>query len=270
MGGGELNGVSCPSATACAAVGSYFIGSNSVATLAEWWNGSAWKLQATSNPDNGAAEFDLNGVSCTSATACVAVGDYDSSLGPRVTLAELWNGSSWNLQSTPNPGGQSSVLYAVSCASATACTAVGSYESTSGAETFAERWNGTSWKLQYPATPNQAQGSELLWVSCAATTDCTAVGDYRDSSGTQVPLAERWNGTSWKLQSTPNPAGSLETALNGVSCTSATDCTAVGEYETSAGMTLAELWDGSAWQLQTTPSTAAGRPPSAAGRACWG
>jgi hypothetical protein len=48
-----------------------------------------------------------------------------------------------------------------------------------------------------------------------------------------VTLAERWNGISWTVQSTPNPAhgdpGS-ERHLNAVSCTSSGVCTAVGYY----------------------------------------
>lgn len=40
-------------------------------------------------------------------------------------LAEAWNGSSWTVQPTPNPDGYAS-LAAISCTSASACTAVGS------------------------------------------------------------------------------------------------------------------------------------------------
>ena len=43
-----------------------------------------------------------------------------------MTLAEVWDGSTWTVQSTPNPtGATSGSLYGVSCTSATACTAVG-------------------------------------------------------------------------------------------------------------------------------------------------
>ena len=63
-----------------------------------------------------------------------------------------------------------------------------------------------------------------------AATACTAVGDYGNSSGNDVTLAERWNGSSWKIQPTPNPTGQAASVLSGVSCTAATACTAVGDY----------------------------------------
>ncbi|MEA2314573.1 MAG: hypothetical protein QOI03_1265, partial [Solirubrobacteraceae bacterium] len=45
----------------------------------------------------------LSGVSCTTASACTAVGYYVNSAGTRLTLAERWNGTSWATQTTPNP-----------------------------------------------------------------------------------------------------------------------------------------------------------------------
>ncbi len=66
-------------------------------------------------------------------------------------------GTAWTIQNTPNvvvPTGQ---LYATSCSSPSACTAVGSYVSRSGlSAALAERWNGTARKR--PQTPNPAGG----------------------------------------------------------------------------------------------------------------
>jgi hypothetical protein len=41
-------------------------------------------------------------------------------------------------------------------------------------------------------------------------------------------LAERWNGSSWTVQTTPSPVGSYGSGLAGVSCTSLSTCNAVG------------------------------------------
>ena len=48
--------------------------------------------------------------------------------------------------------------------------------------------------------------------------------------------------SGWAIQKTPNPAGAAERDLFGVSCTSVSACTAVGEHASSGGefMTLAE------------------------------
>jgi hypothetical protein len=69
-------------------------------------------------------------------TVCTAVGSRTSSTANGTfgaMLAELWNGSSWSIQSTPNPIGYSAAastipLSGVACASATACTAAGYFD----------------------------------------------------------------------------------------------------------------------------------------------
>jgi hypothetical protein len=249
--------LSCTSATACTAVGSYTNSFGTDVTLAERWNGTSWTIQVTPNPSGALSSF-LQGVSCTSATACTAVGYYLNSGGTYVTLAERWNGNSWAIQATPNPSGAKfSYLNGVSCTSATACTAVGYYTNSFGTDvTLAERWNGTSWTIKVSPNPSGAKSSFLSAVSCTAATACTAVGGYINSGGTHVTLAERWNGTSWAIQVTPNPSGAKASFLSGVSCTSATACTAVGSYTNSFGtpVTLAEGWNGTSWAIQATPN----------------
>ena len=100
------------------------------------------------------------------------------------------------------------------------------------------------WSIQ--ATPNPVGGSNsiLNGGSCTSASACTAVGDY-NSGTTGVTLAERWNGSTWSIQTTPNPTGAPVSLLNGVSCASATACTAAGGYNNgTAGVTLAERWSG--------------------------
>jgi len=107
--------------------------------------------------------------------------------------------------------------------------------------TLAERWNGTSWAVQPTPNLTGATQSELSGVSCASTRACSAVGYYYNSSGDLVTLAERWNGTSWAVQPTPNPTGAMQSELWGVSCPSASACSAVGYYATAdSERTLAE------------------------------
>ena len=42
---------------------------------------------------------------------------------------------------------------------------------------------------------------------------------------------ERWNGTTWTIQPTPNPKGAHFSELKSVSCDSPTVCTAVGDSD---------------------------------------
>jgi hypothetical protein len=117
----------------------------------------------------------------------------------------------------------------VACSSATRCTTVGAYTNHSGFDvTLAERWNGKSWQVQSTPNPAGAVFPSLAAVTCISATACTAVGTYTASSGKGATLAERWNGKSWKTQSSPNLAGALLSQLAGVVCRSATSCTAVG------------------------------------------
>lgn len=57
----------------------------------------------------------------------------------------------------------------------------------------------------------------------------------------------------WTVQPMPRPAATDGWFLNGVSCPTATACTAVGRSAGQAGRTLAARWDGSTWAIQATP-----------------
>ncbi len=78
--GAELFGVSCLKSKDCVAVGGYYPGTHSEKTLVESWNGSSWSITPSPSPegtDNAVNPIpELDGVSCTKSTACVAVGHY--------------------------------------------------------------------------------------------------------------------------------------------------------------------------------------------------
>ncbi len=240
----DLISVSCPNSTSCAAVGSFVNGSGATATLAEEWNGSTWSLIHSPNR-SGATGSELDGVSCTSASSCVAVGDSFNNVGNSRTLAESWNGATWSIVPSPNPAkGQENTLSSASCISTTNCTAVGDYWALPG-ETVVliETWNGTKWSLVAGA----GASGFLNGVSCSAFSECMAVGD-------SVPgtLAEQQNGPGWSVLPSPSPRGASASTLSGVSCSSPSSCNAVG-YSIGASSdttyNLAETWNGQQWTL---------------------
>jgi hypothetical protein len=267
-----LSAVSCTAATACTAAGSFTGGSGATTGLAERWNGTRWAIQAVPVPA-GASNSELLAVSCTAPRSCTAVGDTGAGAagGPRRTgsgagaggtLAERWNGSRWHVQPTPGPAGDTgSAFAALSCTSSRACAAVGSFTRASNfaSLTLAAGWDGTRWAVR--PTPNRhgAAFSNLLGVSCPAAVACTAVGFYNTNADTAVTLAETWDGTRWRIQRTPSPAGSPNSVLFAVSCSSTSACTATGSYDvgTTRSLPFAERWDGTRWRLQTTPRPAA-------------
>jgi hypothetical protein len=254
---GGLTGVSCPSATACTAVGSTpGKAADTSVNLAEVWNGTSWRVQAIPAPQ-GSTSSSLFGVSCTSPNACTAVGYYSSAAGRLLPVAERWNGKAWRLQALPKSA--STEFFGVSCSAAHACTAVGYHTGTAGARPLAEAWNGTRWHIRAVPLPPGSPGGILAAVSCTSPRACTATG--ANFSPTGPTLAERWNGTRWRVQPTPYPANSStshqEVELNGVSCASARACTATGAYAPGGQSAyFLEAWNGRRWRLVTAPHPA--------------
>ena len=221
---------------------------------------SGWTIEPTPNPAR-TTHSQLEGVSCTAARTCTAVGFYKDPAGRYATLAERWNGKKWTIEPTPNPAGAKvSPLVAVSCTAAKSCTAVGFYTNGAGKQsTLAERWNGKKWTIERTPNPHKTTVVQLYGVSCVRTKACIAVGSYLTSAGRFVTLAERWNGKRWTIERTSSPAGArVFSSLNAVSCTAGNVCTAVGYYSNNAGkeMTLAERRSAKKWTIERTPNPA--------------
>ena len=84
------------------------------------------------------------------------------------------------------------------------------------------------------SSPNPANvyAAGLTQVACLATTSCFAVGSaFRNASGDNIAVLERWDGTSWSLVPVAVPSDSHRNQLTGITCGNA-NCTAVGFYET--------------------------------------
>lgn len=203
-GGGEDDGlasVSCPTTKDCIAVGtaSNYQASNGW-PLSEQWDGSGWSSLSTPDPDpRPIYGSGLDAVSCSSTTACMAVGSYSGQ-----PYAEFWDGHAWSTQLIADPSGAAIGLDGISCTSSTACSAVGAEDGTGGfRQPVVESWDGSDWLMQTAADPAGASSATLSAISCTDSTSCTAVGFYNDSSGTEYPLAERWDGQSWSIQTNP-------------------------------------------------------------------
>ncbi len=260
-GGDVLGSVACVSSSDCWAVGSYTpqgFPVEDTQALAEHWNGTAWSIVTTPNP-NPLDSKGLFGVACLSSSDCWAVGfGFIGGGGTRGTLAEHWNGSAWSIIATGDPSFANNQLSGVTCTSTSDCWAVGfaltgNFDETS--QTLAEHWNGSAWSVV--PTPNSSpQGNSLSGAACITTSDCWAVGAAATGSGS---VAEHWNGSSWSVVPTPNSSPQAN-VLSGVACVDASDCWAVGTAtvpsgNTSRQQTLAEHWNGTAWSIVTTPNT---------------
>jgi hypothetical protein len=85
---------------------------------------------------------------------------------------------------------------------------------------------GNAWRLRAGPNPG-ARYTELESVSCVTATICTAVGTYAGPTAFKSLITRTTDGIHWVRLAAPSPGRFLNVLL-GVSCTSATTCTAVG------------------------------------------
>ena len=252
---GSLAGIACPTATVC-----FIVGGDS--PMAERSNGSTWTLVALPKPA-GTDVARLWGIACPTATSCFAVGFAQViSTGNEKTLIEHWNGSSWAIQTSPNPAGETNLLRSISCPSPTSCFAIGSNQSGSTQQAMIVHWNGTAWAVQPSVNPAGSTFKDLRGIACPSTTNCFAVGSL-EAGPSSTPFGEHWNGSAWSLATFVKPAGATLTMLNAVHCPTTTSCFTVGSAQTNSTVkTLIEHWNGTAWSITASPN-ASGVPSSA-------
>src|SRR5581483_11053275 len=106
--------------------------------------------------------------------------------------------------------------------------------------------------------------SFLNATALIADSDIWAVGFTSPFNGPDATLAEHFNGTSWTVVATPNPAGTVGSQLSGVAAVSSNNVYAVGESATITqfGNTvlepLIEHFDGTRWSVVQAPLPPAG------------
>lgn len=245
-GSGFLTSISCTSAAFCLALGS--------PSGAERWNGTSWSEVSAPDlfdPNSGGLET----VTCLSPTSCMAVGSTKHGLKSQA-LATAWNGSTWQTLSPAKPAGsRTSRLAGVSCTSGMRCVAAGYYlpKGRSSYRALVETWNGTSWTIDSPHMRVSNDFPDHVSVSCATASACMATWGA-DFEG----IARWWNGHSWTAPAFAGPEPRQRSVL-GVSCTSATSCTAAGSSLRSAGFSpLTEDWNGTRWSVSGAPNPAIG------------
>jgi hypothetical protein len=205
------------------------------------------------------ASVSLQGVSCTSRQACVAVGGSEGSPSQTALAWKLQDGA-WQITATPTVG-TSAELFGVSCPAPGACVAVGGGEG----GTIALRLAGGVWKRMSVPAPDRS--ASLYGVSCPTTDWCLAAG----LAHTETRMSsDVFNGSSWRTVATPVIGGVSILQLNALSCASRRFCMAVGDRTLFGPRVsvhpVAVLFNGSAWRV--VPVAAAGAGPSLRGVSC--
>jgi hypothetical protein len=121
------------------------------------------------------------------------------------SLIEQWNGSSWSIVPSPDPGSSRDTLFTVSALSDRDVWAVGGSED--GVEgpfhTLIEHWDGARWSVVPSPSPGP-KGDELFGVSAASPNDAWAVGQQQGGSFPSKALVEHWDGHSWRVADSPS------------------------------------------------------------------
>jgi hypothetical protein len=162
----------------------------------------------------------------------------------------------------------------IACASASACTAAGSYIGSSGVQGMMLSGSGKSWTATTTPVPLDSfspPAPVVTSIACPSVAMCAAAGYSYDSKGNQRGLLLTGSRGSWTPTVAPLPAGATTTPstwlwMNAVACPSASRCVAAGAFQTATGLVpLLFDWTGSSWTVVKAPlpSNAATAHPNA-------
>ncbi len=250
--GAILSGVSCSSAGNCSASGDYADTASRIQAMVARETSGTWtratEVIAPANAGGNPGAY-LRGVSCSSAGNCTATGAYSDNSGNGQAMATTETSGTWARATevnTPANGAssQGSILVGVSCSSAGNCTAAGVYiDSSSHVEAMAATETSGTWaratEVTAPANVGNNPVATLQGISCSSAGNCTSAGYYLDSSSNfQAMLARETSGTWTRATEVTAPANARSNPgaeLYAISCSSAGNCTAAGDYNDSAG-----------------------------------
>lgn len=252
--GNTLSGVAAISASDAWAVGFTQQAGHASQVLIEQWNGTSWSIVPGPNP--GHLANYLNAVTALSATDVWAVGSFRDASFVDQTLIEHWDGTSWQIVTSPKaPNLADAYLTAVAASSATDVWAVGfAYLLKTGFyHTLIEHWNGTTWQRVHSPSASGTLANYLYGVTAISQNDAWATGYQYTTANTYVTLTEQWNGHTWTVVPGPS-SGSAADYLYGTASvpgTNGNQVWAVGNYGSAKGM--APQWNGSNWNWVYTP-----------------
>jgi hypothetical protein len=212
-----LYAIAANSANDVWAVGSFTNNGQFAQTLIERWDGTSWQVIPSANMPG--TNNELYGVVALSSNDVWAVGYWGNAASGFSTLIEHWDGSTWNVISSPNPQGDN-FLSAVSASGANDIWAVGRSRDpfTFQTRTLVEHWDGNSWSevFGFGVEPSSA----AYGVAAVSPGDAWSVGD-----GGGLALIGHWDGSTWSVFPSPTVTGRLLATIAITAC----DVWAVGQ-----------------------------------------
>ncbi len=246
--GAVLNGVSCVDASDCTAIGEDPAG---FVVYVKETAGQWGTLVALTTPTS-MGQVNLVSISCPTINNCTAVGNDE--YGDPILLTE--SGGIWGNVTVAPSNWKYENLLGIDCTADGNCTVVGGATDVylSGGNPLILNETGGVW-----GSPQILSGiGQFNSVSCADATDCTAVGTGFLETNFD-PLYDSENGGVWQTPTTANPVNvGLGSWFNSVSCTDASNCTAVG---TTSLLPISEVETSGVWAAPTLvnlPANSAG------------
>jgi hypothetical protein len=231
-------------------------------TLIEHWNGTRWSVLASPNPMRRSNW--LGGVVALSPSDVWATGYSENAAGQTETSTLHWDGQTWSIVPSPNPGKALNVAGGPGTDWAGGVWTGGHYGDDLDAplEALYMRWDGKAWQV-VPPPRGDASHLSVGALAGSSANDVWAVG----SEPTGTFLVAHWDGSIWKEVKAELPPGSenSDLALHDVVAPSAGEAWAVGSYQLTmrvGSLTLVqyepvlERWDGSQWRLVKLPPIA--------------
>ncbi|HET9060262.1 MAG TPA: hypothetical protein VFN61_10105 [Acidimicrobiales bacterium] len=239
--------VQCVGTQFCVGVGQYNDAVGKTYGLIDTYSGGKWTgidapepsgrtpIGTVRGTDNNGGQFaQLNAVSCSSTTSCVAVGDYEDVNQTRWPLIDTWDGKSWTASLAPEPLNKAAIsaarkrgaslyggygfLQGVSCTPRGTCTAVGQWaDGTARIHALVDTLTSGAWRAATAPLPLRdlsGQGAAtaagnaeafLLRVACPLPSYCIGAGDYRDRLGKETGLLDVLQKGRWRPYRAPEP-----------------------------------------------------------------
>ena len=226
-----LNGVSCPSATVCEAVGETTLVTDMALRSTD--AGATWVQQSVPPVD-----APLTAVDCPSVSTCFA-------LGATSLLKTTDGGATWKVRTLGNDH-----LAALSCRSDRVCMAAGQAQSSNSTcatgATYATTNGGVSW------TTSLVHCFVPTGISCSTATLCELAGAQQMGTTAFGAIYGTSNGGfGWPRQYLNSAHGSVVTA---VTCPTVNQCHAVGNAGINSD--LRTINGGRRWFAQSVPASA--------------
>jgi hypothetical protein len=228
--------------------------SNQDATLsfAEHYDGTSWTVVPT--PNTGVNFNSFYGLAASGGQAW-AVGEYLNSRYQDRALVETWNGSQWSIADVPQPGSRRDMAMGVSALSPSDVWVVGDQEGSNGKfETLAEHWDGSSWAV-VPTPDPGSTGNHLYAVDAVSPDNVWAAGMELNGDSPDQGLVEHWDGSSWSVVPTPDPASADLVMLTAVTA-NASQVWVAGEADSpeGGGQPLIESYQDGTWTIPRLPA----------------